>query len=768
VDTPLFSDPGDSFNGDESAAHGPASRGPAPVAPQKPPVTLNVGGDEPLEIVNFSSKLPEPTSAKARSAFVRAAEAEGLLDEDGRHAVSRALIKPDTAAQLVKNNLLVAETVETASLTLLPGHVWTTELWPLLQPRTEAESLPVARPQISGALNSAGEPLAELVLTFQDLQHLAEYMRQTVVHTGHTGNNYAPSILARKVGRPVLAHVVRLEFADGSQPFTVLAVRDGITRLVSAVAARLGVNPQDEQVAHAMITDLLATVPPRAGKAPDASQDHARGREKVVAGLRTRFTAGTATGAPTEDAVRIGQTFTLPAQIYVEVQATPTVALPKDEVFAEAIRAVVGSIHTEFRGWDPAAQAVDVGERALLRAQHTGHLDAEVVKLATGVLGPEHTSAVFGNTAIPDTALWRAVYLVSVFSQPKAFAGIKEQLRALLGITSIRKKRFISYLGPLVDVPWRTPKNRSLLQARRAWSGGGPVPHDLLGTEWEPVPTEDFLSLVPQAWAGDLNARRTLQVAGGIALIADRLLASNIGSALQSGLVPFRADPNEIVDGLGASEAGLYQLAYAAQAFQADRPAINSFSDRELKDQKHLAAGAYAVPAVNPDDPSTIFLDGTGQPERLRQYEVVRLSNPARATQASTETAEEVGYKLPVSRGAQAQKLRGELDSLLKMAKDRLRELLDMEDSGEDGIGPALGTHDEWMRLSSVAQKVSSMITLHEPDEEVSVPGDITTGDYEDPDENRLFTDDNGEAPYAGDDVDVYVSGVDHSVVTGN
>src|SRR3712207_574006 len=36
------------------------------------PVKLDVGGDEPLTIVNFQEELPEPTSARTRGIFVRA------------------------------------------------------------------------------------------------------------------------------------------------------------------------------------------------------------------------------------------------------------------------------------------------------------------------------------------------------------------------------------------------------------------------------------------------------------------------------------------------------------------------------------------------------------------------------------------------------------------------------------------------------------------------------------------------------------------------
>ncbi|MGH3751860.1 MAG: hypothetical protein ACRDRP_04030 [Pseudonocardiaceae bacterium] len=132
--TPLFSEPGNSSLGVEpdkqrtSTLHAPS---------QITAVKLDVGGDERLAIVNFRNELPEPTSARTRSAFVRAAEAAGLLDEDGRHAVARALVQPDAAAQLIKADLLVTETMETATLAHVQGPVWSRlSPWSRLNPHS--------------------------------------------------------------------------------------------------------------------------------------------------------------------------------------------------------------------------------------------------------------------------------------------------------------------------------------------------------------------------------------------------------------------------------------------------------------------------------------------------------------------------------------------------------------------------------------------------------------------------------------------------------
>ncbi|MGY1697035.1 hypothetical protein ACI780_19205 [Geodermatophilus sp. SYSU D00814] len=722
--SPLFSEPVSPNFGSDNTPDGavPAAHEPAP---RTTPATLDVGGEEPLVIVNFTGSLPEPSSAKTRGVLVRALETAGLLSEDGRHAVARALVQPELGGMLVKNGLLTSATVETATLDQLPGPVMTTELWPLLQPRTEAEGLPVPRPQVTGALDDEGYPMAELVLTYKNMQHLVDHLHQTITHTFHTGADYEPSILSRRVGRAVLGHVARLDFEDETPSFHVIALRDGITRWVRSISARMGGKPSADEVAKQGISDLLATQPPRAGKAPDPSIDHARGRDRVAADLRTRFTAGMATGSPTEDAVRIGQTFTMPAEIYVGVHAALTTTLPPTEVFPESIRAVVASIHTEFRGWDEAAKSIDIGERALTRALHGRHLHPDVVKLATGALGPECTSKVFGNSAIPDTALWRAVYLIHAFTQPIAFAKIKDQLRSLTGKTIIRNKAYAGYLGPLIDVPWRTTKARSLQSARRAWNGGGPVPHALYGADWEPVPTSDFLSLVPRALNGDANARRTLMVAGGVALVADGLVGSNIGSALQSGEVPFRANPNDVIAELGHQDnkAGLYQLAHAAQAFQADAAAINSFSKRDFKDGGKLPENSYAVPVVDPDQPETTLVDGTGQAELLERGEVVRLSDPERAARAMAEQQEEQarsgGFRMPEGTpGQQASSYRQALRKELESAVDLLESLLRLAATGDGAVGPALGTKDDWRQLSTMGSKISALITLNEPSED--------------------------------------------------
>ncbi|NEB07074.1 hypothetical protein G3I78_49905, partial [Streptomyces sp. SID13726] len=127
--------------------------------------------------------------------------------------------------------------------------------------------------------------------------------------------------------------------------------------------------------------------------------------------------------------------------------------------------------------------------------------------------------------------LWRSVYLVHAVTRPELMELLKDQAKAIKGGKRMGLKGFAELLGPLIDIPWRSHKKLVTTQARNAWNNGGVLTRDVTG-EWAPVATHDFTTLVEPALAGDGNARCTLAVAGGIALIADKLLTRNVGSAL--------------------------------------------------------------------------------------------------------------------------------------------------------------------------------------------------------------------------------------------
>lgn len=649
----------------------------SPASPYLTNVSLSAHKDgDNLQITNMRDRLPEESSVTDRNALVKAVTQACNLNVDAAHAIARAVVFPKVAAQIAREGHLVEETAQTATLGALAGSgVYLHEVFPLLQPRSGGSPVTVPHPAVRGLVDDDGRPEAAVSLTFRDHTHLEDYLKQTVVETRNLGSRYDDSILSRRVGRPILVHVARLDFTDGSESVWVLLVRDGLTRVVSSWAARLNAQATADEIADSMVSELLA-VKTSTRRTDTATQERARGRAQHAAQARARFSAGMAGAHPSEDAIRVGQTFTLPAQMFIGVTAGTIEGLPAEEVFDDAVRSVIGSIHVEFRGWDQAAEQVEVLDRAMRRAVHAGKLPPAVVELATGIRPPTDTGEVFGDPAIPGTPLWRAVYLIAELCSPQTYAALKREMRSLIGISSIRDRRFVGHLGPVIDLPWRMTKSHTLKTARRAWSAGGPIPSSVIRDAWTPTPTGDFTVLVPRALAGDTNARNTLMVAGGIALVTDKLLTSNVGSALTSGAVPFRADPDTIVAGLGTTEEGLWLLARAANAFDPDRKAVNSFTDTELAANPDLGAGAYVVPRVDPRNPSRMETDQAGMPKHLNVGQVVTVSDRHRAAEAIKDAKARAATDQPEKTDAERiSEARRQMESAIAQATDRAKEL---------------------------------------------------------------------------------------------
>lgn len=683
------------------------------------PLTLEISHTtDPLIIMNFETQLPAPSTARERLGLVRAGRNTTDLDEEAWHAISRSFTDLGTATALVRGGLFLQEVAESATLLSVPGHIYLNEVFPIIQPRTAASAGVIAPPEVSGLLDDAGQPMAALALKFRDRAHFAAYMRQTIIETRVEGRAYDESILSRRVSRPVLVHAARIDFATGEESIWVLVVRDGITRTVSSWAARLGGSPTPEAVADYAVEQLLATRPARAGKASTATQDHARGREQAALGARAAFMAGTTDASPNEQAIRVGQTFTLPAHVCVGLVPGSSTPLPPSEIFDDAQRSVVSSIHIDFKGWDEAAGQAEVIDRALRRVVHRGALTPEVVALATGALGVEETPVVFGDPDIPAEPLWRSTYLIAALTAPGAMGAIKAEMRSLLGLRRIANRRYVGHLAPVVDRIWRLEKAKTLPMARRAWSQNGPVPSQVLGAAWHPVPTDDFTKLVPMALAGDSDAKFTLMVAGGTALVTDKLISSNVGSALTSGRVPFRADPAEIVAGLGNSEAGLWLLARAANAFDASRAAVNSFTENELAQGD--GKGSYVVPRLDPEDPSRIKTDNAGAPEPITDGEIVRLSDPDRAAGADVGREKRRPKAEPTpTPSEQAATLRQRVVSRLSEADYALKALLNLR---SQIVGHPFGSHDVWENLNRIVSGLQAAVYVNEPRVETHRP----------------------------------------------
>ncbi|GAA3370175.1 hypothetical protein GCM10020367_15760 [Streptomyces sannanensis] len=685
-------------------------------------------GEEEFTVSGFERTLPELSSVTDRAALVKAGlgSASTTLDVESWHAVARGIVAPDAAAALLRSqkgqvSALIEEHVEGATLRSLHTRAWLTELFPGLQPRTGQEALPVEDPEVHGDVGEHGEPLACVVYRYRDLTHLRDHLRQTITATRRANPEpYDQSILARRITRALIAHPCRLEFEDDTEPVDVLVVRDGITRLTSAWALLTDEEkPDPERIAETATRVLLAEKPQRRGsQEKPLSQRMALGRQEELAELRAEFYKGLGEGQPADRSVRLGQTLVVPAQITVGLRRHGTAGLPAREVFDDAVRSILASVHVEFRAWEPAAQNVEVGSRALRRVHLGGRggpnvLDG-VVGLALGHRPPADLPQIFRDSRIPGTPLWRAVYLIHILTRTEIFEQVKRHAKDIKGTRRMTDAGYAELLGPIIDLPWRGAKWDSLKQARNAWANGGALTKAVKG-DWSPMPCTDFTELVPLALTGNNDARQTIAVAGGTALLADKLITRNVGSAV-GRTVPFRANVDQVVAGLAERAEGLWQLAFAANAFDPTRECTSAFTSAQMlgRDPSRM----YTVPEVDLDQPDRVRRDRGGvavQP--LRQWRVVAISDPVRAREAEQEArgAAEEHKELPLSERFAAE--RRALANAVEEARRKLRQLLDLAQTPEASATTLhpFGSHEEWLALDTSVRDLESTIYNRRP-----------------------------------------------------
>ncbi|ONK15211.1 hypothetical protein [Streptomyces sp. MP131-18] len=729
-----FQEPGTDDHGKETEITD--GRNAAAAGPETISFTLD---GEQFTVSGFERSLPGMSSAGARAQLVRAGlTAEGTsLDEDAWHAVARAVVTPDAAAaqlraQKGEPSALVEEHVEGATLRSLHTRAWLTELFPGLQPRTGQGNFSKFDPEVYGEVDEAGHPRAAVRYHYRDRAHLHAHLKETIVATRNANPEpYDRSILARRITRAVIAHPARLTFADGTEPVDVLLVRDGITRLTSAWALLTEDQPPHaDDIAETAVGILLAEKPQRRGAAEKAlSQRMALGRQDALSGLQAEFHQGLGSVQPADRSVRLRQTLVVPAQIMVGFRRHGSAALAARDAFDDAVRSILASVHVEFRAWEPAAQNVEVGSRAISRVVlpdlPSDNLIDGYTGLALGRRQPEGLPEIFQDKGFPPTPLWRAVLLVHFLTRPDVYEQVKRYAKAIKGTKKMSDSGYAELLGPVVDLPWRPAKTGSLKQARNAWANGGVLTKAVLG-EWEPMPCGDFTELVGPALRGNQDARQTLAVAGGTALIADKLLTRNVGSAV-GRTVPFRANVDKVIAGLSESEEGLWILAFAAQSFDAARECLNSFTKAQLMGRK--VARMYTVPAVDLTAADKRLRDRGGVAEEpLDPWRVVEASNPEMALRAKEEArqSDTSGPERPIG-----DRLAGErraLRTAVREAREAVERLLGLAETPEAlaTTQDPFGSDDEVNRLIDEVRRLAGTIMVHR-----STPDAATDDDEE-------------------------------------
>ncbi|MBL1091992.1 MULTISPECIES: hypothetical protein [Streptomyces] len=747
------------------------------------PITVE-WGKEQVVVSDVARELPGASHVDDRMKLVKAGQDSALasLPEDAWHALARASVAPELVALQLRQpggsdgSLLLEEHVDGATLRSVHTRVWLTELFPGIQPRTGQEVLDVDDPQVTG-MDADGRPQAILRYEYRDLGHLRQHIWQTIHATLHI-NSYEESILARRVTRALIVHPVVIAFTDGTEPVHALVARDGITRLASAWKVMAGSGATKEAAADAATEALLAERKQPANEPlKSRTQRWALGREQRRELLRKEFGKESGGEVPSLRAIQIAQTYVVPAHIVVGTQAHEGGMLPAADVFDDALRSILASVHVEFKPWDAAAQNLEVATRALklvvqTRAREWGNEEqlGEVYALAVGRRPAADTPAIFRDPAIPGTPLWRAVYLLHVLTRAELYAELRGRAKEIKNERRMTAKGYAGLLGPVVDEPWRAEKKAAVKQARKAWSNGGVLCKAVLSGGWIPVPTDDFTSLVAPALRGDVNARCTLALAGGTALIADKLITSNVGSALgtrrEPGKVPFRADAHLVVGGLAAegNELGLWTLALAAQRFEAGRLPRNAGSRQEFGlPEEEAGDGAYQHVAVDLAAPDRIRRHG-GDEVPLLPWDVVYASDEARARKtiadsmpsapwpagpAGARPGERADEEAPVTDpvtdpaagpaagqeagasddrpvGARIADQRRALGLALSGAEHALAKLREL---GQGRTYPPLFTDaDEWHELREAAIRVHHQIDNHRPPSDEEEPAEDGTG----------------------------------------
>ncbi|MEW2346279.1 MULTISPECIES: hypothetical protein [unclassified Streptomyces] len=609
-------------------------------------------GPDSLRVTNIPAELPADSTEPQIQSIDAAGKSrtDTWQPEEVWKALGRGSVEPDKTAHTLTSDetahadLLTPEHVEAATLRTLTTRVLLSELFPGPQPRTAVDAAEVPDPQICGVAHE-GRPVALLRYQYDNLKHLRDHVWHTL-HTTLSRNSYAASILTRSVSRPLVTHPVEITFGDGTESLHILVVRDGITRLASAWSVLAG-HTADSGAVATLATNALFGGTGIPSHSAGLGQRLAEARTRWRQQLRTEFREEIA-GTPTLRAAQIAQSYAVPAQITLGVEGHLGHTLPTEDIFDDAMRSVLASIHVEFKEWDAPAQNIEVITRALTRViqqddprWNTAELQ-DVHHLALGRVQSADLPQVFGGeNPPPGTDLWRAVYLISAMTKPDLLELLKDQAKAIKGGQRMSMKGFGELLAPIIDLPWRQPKSHVLKQARNAWANGGVLSGDVTKS-WTPRPTSDFAELVAPAMNGDDDARCTLAVAGGVALIADKLLTRNVGSSLgrpkEKGGVPLRLDVHKAIEGLSRpdNELGLWTLALAANAFRSSGLPQNSVTRQSL---------TGAAPAQADESPYVYFKadlaakdhlarNTDGVPVRLYEWDVVAAAYPERMPSA--------------------------------------------------------------------------------------------------------------------------------------
>lgn len=569
--------------------------------------------------------------------------------------------------------------------------------------------LPTA-PRRSGARDESGALQAQLIVEFESVADAESLVEATVKETlSDQGANYSDSILGHGVMTPVEAVLVEARFTNGSPPLFLTALYDGTSRAASAGLVRhhnTDLTPEESIARTAReLRDALTTT----------------ARKRRAAYLRQAEVSNLAYERPdglTMPVLRQLQARRLPVRLIVgaEFSTDDSNELPA------AISAAQSTRHISVNPWREAAKDSVTAQRTVQHLHQAGIVPEAFVHLAEDRQLTDREISKLFRGADPDLVvdrstgrarpLWRAATIVHTLTYPDVHEEAKRFIRGDQGISSVQPERYAGFIGILVDLPWRRTKPETTDTARNAWRNGGVLSKEIFDV-WDEGPVYEHVDeLIKQAEAGDTDARLTLQVLAGTALLADGILTRDRGSKLGANGVTYRATPPVLLSSWAATQHGRLQAGRIIQTFD------------------HTRAGGPGTGRTTGAAYTYYLVDSKGQPVRsgrgvttLLEGHLFDQADPEKAANARKRIREEAKKNAKPSREETNEQRRSTINHHIGLAAAAVEQL-----EGEAADFPAkltehpFGRRADWKLLVDRARELGDALLVQAPPADTPPP----------------------------------------------
>ncbi|MEU3478868.1 hypothetical protein ACI2LO_27215 [Streptomyces sp. NPDC033754] len=650
------------------------------------------------------------------------------LSKEAIEAAAGLFADPSRVARLATHqdglDGLTPQPTGSATLLVLEGLAFADALLPVLgNPRiahlTQAPSTPAqkaqndstpAAPAAAGMYAPDGTTLlAQLTIGYDSVEDARRLIRTTVTETlKQPGADYSDSILVNGVMTPVEAVLAEVTYAHGGAPVVVPALYDGTSRCTSAAKTRHAQSGLSAEDLRAKVAESFADV---LSLSPRTRRTRYGKRAQDVNAALERNNL-------TMPALRDRMTQLVPVRLVVGAEFGPA---SNASALPDAIATAQSAKHISVNPWSEPAQDLMTAERIVSHLNRQGLVSGAFVGLVNeDALKDEDVELLFGTGAADlvryDRSsdwvepLWRAAKITHTLTRPAVFDEAKRFVRGDRGLHIVRTDRYAGYLGVVIDMSFRFYKPKTTPVARRAWRDGGVLSKEVLGS-WELV-VASAAELRARALKGDADARLTLQVLAGTALIADGIVTQDSGLKVSSGRVPYRTTPPQLLEELLRAPHGMRQAEAVLKRFDPDRPGGTGNHAR------------YTYPRV--DHQGRVEDDGAGvavlteadlhwqaDPEKSLREHAAR--EREKAAESRAETPEERNHRR-----------RTYLMRTLGEAQRTLDDLHSQQAQFPHGLGAhPLGQRTDWDQVRSLIRKLDdTLIDSRPPLESAPSAGD--------------------------------------------